>query len=124
MGSIRIYSQFSNITVFKDFVRYVSAWVQEATQTINGTLELVKNIKAAGPYSVLIPAAPAVIEIEHSFGAVPQGYILTWQSADSSIYVPDVANSMFSSTGGIYNWTDKKVFLTASAGVQARLYLI
>lgn len=115
MSSIRIFNNMSNLDSFESFSRFVSAYINELTTQVNGKLDFISNIRASGPFVIGFTNASNIRGVTHSLGFVPQGFLVINQTASASIYQPQ---------GASYGWTDSLVYLQASAGVTASLYII
>ena len=113
MGKIRVFNILSNIP-WETAQRFLSAWVTEATSQINGNLSLNDNIRG---FSTVIGFTNSsnIRGITHSLGFVPNGYLVTYQTAAASIYAPQ---------GATVSWTSNLIYLQASAGVTASLFII
>lgn len=106
MGAIRVFSNLGNLTDFKAAARFFAAFIQEATQVINGRLNFVSNFEAAGPYEVSFPTPGAAVAVNHSLGKVPSGYLVVNQSGLFSVGRPS----------GLA-WTNKTIYLCATANL-------
>lgn len=115
MSKIRVFNILSNIPTVPDLQRFLSAFINELTQKFNGQIDFVDNIRAAGPYVVGFTNSSQVFSLDHTLNAVPKGFVNIYQTAAASIYAPQ---------GSQYAWTSSTVFLQASAGVTASIYLI
>lgn len=114
MGAIRIFTRFSNFLQFPEFQRFISAFCDDATRTINGNLDFVSNIRSSGPFTVGFTSASQVAGITHALNAIPGGFLTVNNTAPSVLYA----------AGASYAWTDKVIYLKASSGCTAIIYII
>jgi hypothetical protein len=91
--------------------RFVGAFNEDAVSQINGRLTFGDNIKSTAAISISFTGAGS-IEVPHSFGQVPEGFLVIYKTAGVDIYA--------SST----TWTDTKIFLTAGGAVNAKIIVI
>ena len=115
MGRIRFYRSFSQLEVFKDFARWVSPWIEEITQIVNGQLQFGENIASVGPYDVVFTGSSDVQTVEHTLRLVPRGTMVLKQTAGISIYAP---------SGSAYTWTSSKIYLQATGAGTVTIYVI
>lgn len=117
MAGIRIFSVFSNLPTFSEFARFVSAWAGEMVQQFNGNIEFVKNIKAAGPYTVTITSGET-LAIHHTLGRIATGYLLIFQ--DQQVALSGVDNET-------YPWDKDTIYISRPVGggsTVVKLYVI
>ncbi len=121
MGALRVFSNLSNLADFPSFSRFASAFFQDVFQQVNGNLEFVKNVRAAGPYTLDFVAAAAPLKVTHSLRIVPQGYLLIYQNLPGFIYGVNTAATP---------WTTSEIYLqavnaaSAPMSVTATIYVI
>lgn len=116
MSKLQIYSNLTNLKTIEDFSRFCSAFIQDLTGKFNGQLDFVDNIRASGPVTVNFPDGSTVRGISHGLGFTPMGWLTINQTGTGVIYQPAAGTS--------YGWTTTKIFLQASAGMTAMLYVI
>lgn len=115
MGQITFFRTFSQLNKFEEFSRFVSTWADQISTIVNGQLEFISNIRAAGLYNVTFQSATDVQIVNHSLGIVPRGTLTVKQTAAITIYAPPTAQ---------YNWTNTQIFLQASGAGTVSLYVI
>ncbi len=113
MAKVTVPSTLSNITTQSDLQRFLSAFVSQITQQVNGSLQFHANIATTPP--IVVGFTSGVIGVSHGLGRVPGGFLVVNLTAAASIYSPQ---------GAAYAWTANAVYLQSSAGVTATLFLI
>lgn len=92
--------------------RWTTAALNAIIGQVNGRLDFVDNVRAAGPYDLTFNGTDYVT-VNHNLGRTPVGFILLKIDADETVYVPAAPP-----------WTDTDVFLIASGPCVARVYLV
>ena len=115
MAKVGVFSTLSNIRSVSEFMRFASTLMTKLTTEFNGQIDFVENIRAAGPYEIEFPDSSTVKTIEHNLGRLPDGFLVIDRDASAVIYRPSDAR---------YEFTDKKIFLKASAAATATIYVI
>ncbi len=97
----------------EEFMRFASYLLNDVVTQINGQLEFQKNIKGQLVTGIKFPSTPATdVEIRHTLGRIPQGWIITSLDGASIIYK------------GSAVFTVKSIFLKSSvASVTVSLFL-
>lgn len=111
MAKIKASATLQNSEDLDQLRRFVSAFNEDAANQVNGRLTFGDNIKSTTPISISFTAAGS-IEVPHSFGEVPQGFLVIYKSAGVDIYAAATA------------WTDTKIFLTAGGAVNAKIIVV
>lgn len=75
-----------------DVQRFVSAFLTQTQDAINGNLTFSENIKAK-VVSVNFTSANNQVQVSHGLGQTPTGYILVGSSAAMSLYNGTSANT-------------------------------
>ena len=114
MGAVAVFSVLSNL-VPEQFVRYAGAWISSLTQEFNGNIEFVKNIRASGILAVSF-VGTEVVKVEHTLQRVPSGFLL--------IKMTDGNATIRSIDSDPQKWTDKVIYLQATATNNAFIYVI
>ncbi len=113
MAKVTVSSTLSNITTQSDLQRFLSAFIAQLTQQVNGNIQFGANIASTPPITVGFTSGP--LGVSHGLGRIPGGFLMLNQTASASIYSPQ---------GASYAWTASKVYLQSSAGVTATFFLI
>lgn len=111
MAKIKAATTLQNCEDLDQLRRFVGAFNEDAANQVNGRLTFGDNIKSTSTISVSFTGAGS-IEVPHSLGVVPQGFLVIYKTAGVDIYA--------SST----TWTETKIFLTAGGAVNARIIVI
>lgn len=106
---IKAGSAVSNLDT-EEFKRYVSIWIDQASDVINGRLSLSDNFDAQF-ISVQFSAINTQVEVGHTLGRIPQGYIVVGLSAALTVYDGNATN------------TSAVLYLKSSAVGTARLFV-
>lgn len=114
MGKVTLPSNLSNLT-HGEFQRFASALLTQLVSEFNGRVEFQKNIRATGPLVVGFTSASDIRGITHGLGIIPNGFLVANLSGPASIYQP---------SGASYSWTNSTIYLRASAGVTATIFVI
>lgn len=104
----------SSVESWEELRQKTSNFFELLVPIINGNVEFAANIRASFG-EINVPAANQVVGVSHNMPAIPQGYLIIYQSAGAVIFAADPAQ---------YPWTSSQIFLTASAPVTARVILI
>lgn len=115
MGSLRNFFRFSNISTPENFQRWVSSFSESLVGEINGRLDFVSNIRASGPFVLGFTSVSQVFGVTHGLGVVPTGFLTLNITASSVLFAP---------SGVSFPWTDSKIYLKASAGCTAIIYVM
>lgn len=91
----------SNVESFEDLKRFTTQFLEQAKTAINGGIS-IENLRAK-LVSLSVTQTSSDIQVAHSLGIIPIGY-LKLQGANISIY--DVGKS---------SWTTENIFIRASA---------
>lgn len=110
MSKVKSASDLGSLPTFEALRRWVSVYLQELSQIINGSLEFGVNIKGAF-FDVSFEAANTEVRIAHGFGRIPQGYFVTNLNADVVIY----------NNGTL--WDTTYVYLKSSGVADATLFI-
>jgi hypothetical protein len=106
-----------NVQSFEDLRRFVKKALTDIINQINGNIQFVSNIAAAGPYQLTFTAANAPVSLAHVLGVVPSGFIVINTTAAMSIYkAPGNGNGI--------DWTQTSIVLQSDRVGTATLYLI
>lgn len=95
----------SNVTTVSDLARYASIVFEQIESILNGGVTFTDNFQSA-IVSVTFSAANTQVQIAHSLGRIPVGYILTKASAAMIIYdggSANTANDIFLKSSAIGN---------------------
>lgn len=96
-----------------DIPRYASMNFAAIGNALNGNVEFGANIRSSTT-AVAFLAASTVVEVPHTLGRIPQGYIVIGQDAAGSILTSQLTNP----------WTASKIYLNASAAMNATLIIV
>lgn len=116
MSKISIFSRFSELDTFKEFQRFVSAYIDQLTAQFNGNINFVSNVRASGPHDLTFSNGATYIGVTHSLRAIPTGIM--------PIYTGVTAAVLYAAPGASLAWTDSVIYLQASTGCTARIYVI
>lgn len=114
MARVKIFNSFNNLDP-KEFIRWCSAFVIDLVTQFNGKIDFVENIRASGIHEVVFIDSADIVSVPHNLGRVPDGFIVINLSAPITVYKP---------AGAAYGWTDTTIYLQASAGATASIYII
>lgn len=112
---VQIPNNLTNLTKFEDFSRFCSAFISDLVSKINGNLSFKDNIKASGPTIVGFTNSSQIVGITHSLGVIPSGFLVINQTSSASVYAPQNA---------LYAWNSSLIYLQASAGTTATIFII
>lgn len=115
MAKIQRPFNLGQISDFVSFKRFLSGFVDAIALQFNGNVQFGENIRAAGPYVVGFTSSSNIRGVTHSLGTTPQGYLVLSQTASASLYAP---------SGVSYTWGSTLIYLQASAGVTATIFVI
>ncbi len=110
MGKISAKPNVSNCTDWKDLMRYVSQFLQDCFNQVNGNLTFQDNISSR-VIPVTFPVANATVIVPHGLGRVPLMWTSGSISASSVIYQISQADQ-------------NNVYLAASAICSAKILVI
>lgn len=114
MALINIFNKFSNLSS-NDFQRFVSAFLDQLYTQFNGKIDFVSNIRASGPTVVSFTSNSDVRGVSHTLGTIPAGFL---------DIKPTEGAVVFAANGVTYPWTNAKIYLQASTGFTATIYII
>ncbi len=110
MGKIAAKPNVSNCTDWKDLMRYVSQFLQDCYNQINGNITFADNIQN-GILSASFTVANGSVIVPHSLGRVPLMWTSGSISANAVIYQTKAADA-------------NNVYLAASAVCSAKILVI
>lgn len=96
-----------------DVARYTQKNFDAIGLALNGNIEFGANIRSSTSVAVFL-AAGQIVEVPHSLGRIPQGYIVIKQNAAGSVLTSEQTNP----------WTGTKIYLNASAAMTATLIIV
>lgn len=114
MGKIKTFSYFNNEQDFDEFKRFVSNYITNITQIVNGGLDFKDNIRSSVLTSIAFDGI-TVQTIPHTLGFIPNGYLVVYLDAAAVIYKP---------VGVQYAWTSSVIYLQSNVAVNAKIYII
>jgi hypothetical protein len=74
------------------FKRFVQIFLQDAQRVVNGSIELLKNVKLKSK-TITFTAANTNVTVQHGLGFTPNGYIMAGGTAAMVIYDGSVTKS-------------------------------
>jgi hypothetical protein len=101
----------SNLDTVDQLKTKLSDVIRNILEAVNGRLNFGENIEAS-EVTAVFPGANTTIQVSHSLGRVPTGYIVSSKSA--AIHVHD----------GNKENTDKHLYVQASAAGTVKLWVI
>lgn len=104
-----------NVTQTQVLARFVGAAFNSILLQLNGKLDFGDNIRCSGPLTVGFTTSSDPVKIPHSLGRQPLGYLVIQQDAAASIYSPNQ---------NMYPWNATQIYLSASAAVNAQIFVI
>ncbi len=110
MGKISAKANVSNCVDWKDLMRYVSQFLQDCLNQINGNITFQDNISSK-VVGASFPAANATVIVSHGLGRIPLMWTSGNVSASSIIYQTKAADQ-------------NNVYLAASAICNAKILVI
>lgn len=113
MAKVQIQPTLTNANGLEEVKRFGDMITQAIIRELNGRLQFVANIAAAGPYEVTFVNGTDPVQVRHSFGQVPQGFLVINLSAGIFVYKP-----------ASFEWTTTRIWLQASAAGVATIYLV
>lgn len=111
MAKIEASPDLGRIKGIEDLQRFLSTWVRDCHNVVNGSLEFGKNIIGTTS-EVTFSAANTDTRIAHGLGRAPTGYLIIGQSASGSIY------------DGVAAADSTYLYLRASAAMRAKIIVI
>lgn len=115
MARITVANVLSNIPTMEDVQRFLSAFISQATQQINGNLQFNQNIASSPMITVGFTNSSNIVGVTHTLGRVPIGFLVATQTAAASLYAAQ---------GASYLWTSNKIYLQSNVGVTASIFII
>lgn len=100
----------TNLKDIETLSTYSTRLFQSIVTAVNGNLTFLENMKCR-IVVVDFTAADTEVQVLHGLGIIPAGYISVWQNAAASVYATTTT------------WTDRSIYLKASAICQVKLLI-
>lgn len=113
MAKLTVIPDVSQVKGLEELKKFTAMNFKTIVNEINGRLNFVQNVEAAGPYEVEFLNGTDVVNVKHSLGRVPAGFLVI--SLDSGIVVFKPATSV---------WTSLQIQLQATAAGIAQIYVV
>lgn len=113
MAKLTVIPDVSQVKGLEDLKLYTSMALRSIINEINGRLDFVENVRAAGPYDVEFLNASDVTIVDHKLNRVPTGFLVI--SLDSGIVVFKPASP---------EWSSSRIYLQATAAGNAKIYVV
>lgn len=81
-----------NVKTLEDLKRYVTIFLGQVSDAINGKISVVDNIRGQ-IIAVTFPVANVTVQVAHTLGATPVGYLAISADSALSLYDGDSPNS-------------------------------
>lgn len=98
-----------------NLARFTSAAIDSIVSQVNGKLDFVDNVRVSGPLAVAFTTPNVAVKVIHFLGRQPVGYLVIGQDAAASIYFPSLVT---------FPWTSTQIYLSASAIVNAQVFVL
>src|ERR1700680_3710480 len=85
MATIPVPADLGRIQEPQDFIRHESTAIQNTVSTINGNLEINKNMNTQ-TVTVTFPKANTEVAVPHSLGRVANNYLVSKASTNATIF--------------------------------------
>lgn len=113
MAKLTVIPDVSQVNGLDEVKKFTAMNFKTIVNEINGRLNFVSNIEAAGPYQVEFPNGSDVVIVTHNLSRVPTGFLVI--NLDSGIVVFKPATPA---------WTNSRIYLQATAAGSALIYVV